>query len=109
MSEEKMTMNTEETEAKKAETIDADVKTNPDGTQTAVPHESFGQKVWNGVCAVGRGIKKAAPYVLAFGAGAATATGAAFFLGGKEDSNAIDTTYTESNAVEQKDDGSTEA
>ena len=105
MSEEKKTNTPETEEAKKTETIDADVTTDGNGNQKAVPHETFGQKAWNGLCAVGRFCKKAAPIVLAFGAGAGAATGAAFLLGGKEDNNAIDTTYQESNAVEQKDEG----
>lgn len=90
MSEEKKVNETKE-EAKKDETvIDADVKEQADGTQKAVEHVGIGQKIWNGVCFVGRGVKKAAPYVLAFGAGAGAFGGFTYFLGKKADQESIE-------------------
>ena len=88
MSEEKkVNETTTEEEVKKTEgkTIDADVKTEADGTQKAVEHVGIGQKVWNGLCFVGRGIKKGLPYVGAAALGAAAAYGHTYILGKKAD------------------------
>lgn len=85
--EEKKENTTPKTEEAKTEapTIDADVKEQPDGTQKAEEHVGVGTKIWNGFCAVGRGIKKAAPVALGVVIGASGALGVTYFVGGKAD------------------------
>lgn len=102
MSEEKKMNNTPEegTEAKDTNPNAADAKSQePDKQDLSTQNgekKSVGTVIIDSVKAVGRGCKKAAPYVLTFLGGAGVATLGAWFIGGKEDeSNVVDSTATE--------------